>query len=104
MGFFVWDFLYMLFPTVRARRGRLSTLAFSYVNRFCMEFLYGRTGRLRAKNGGFRPGQPDRDATYLAHHIGGLLVLVPPRIYGSGCVVGILCIACGEISRGRVCH
>jgi hypothetical protein len=34
-----------------------STFAFSYVNLFCMAFLYGRAGCLTAKNGGFRPGQ-----------------------------------------------
>ena len=32
------------------------TLAFSTVNRFSMVVLYGRDGRLTAKNGGFRPG------------------------------------------------
>ena len=32
-------------------------LAVSYVNRFSMALMYGRTGRLTAKNGGFRPGQ-----------------------------------------------
>jgi hypothetical protein len=33
---------------------------FPYVNRFCMELLYGRAGRLTTKNGGFRPGQRRR--------------------------------------------
>ena len=42
---------------VRAVPGRLSAIAFSCVNRFCMGFLYGRAGRLTAENGGFRPGQ-----------------------------------------------
>ena len=28
---------------------------FPIANRFCMAFLYGRAGRLTAKNGGFRP-------------------------------------------------
>jgi hypothetical protein len=32
-------------------------LFFPDVNRFCMALLYGRAGRLTAKNGGFRPGQ-----------------------------------------------
>jgi hypothetical protein len=31
------------------------SLAFSYENPFCMGLLYGRTGRLSAQNGGFRP-------------------------------------------------
>ena len=30
---------------------------FPYENPFCMGLLYGRAGRLTAKNGGFRPGQ-----------------------------------------------
>ena len=56
--------------TVRARPGRLSALAaFSYENPFCMGLLYGRAGRLTAKNGGFRRGQcpnptGDADAKY----------------------------------------
>jgi hypothetical protein len=33
------------------------SFAFSLVNRFCMGLLYGRAGRLTAKNGGFRSGQ-----------------------------------------------
>jgi hypothetical protein len=37
--------------------GRLTPLAFAYVNRFSMVLLYGRTGCLTAKSGGFRPGQ-----------------------------------------------
>jgi hypothetical protein len=44
-------------PTVRARPGRLSVLAVSTVNRFCVGLLYGRAGRLTAQNGGSRPGQ-----------------------------------------------
>jgi hypothetical protein len=31
------------------------------LNRFCMAALYGRAGRLTAKNGGFRPGQKRGD-------------------------------------------
>jgi hypothetical protein len=41
-------------------RGGYAPLAFSYVNRFCMGLLYGRAGRLTAKNGGFRRGQGGR--------------------------------------------
>jgi hypothetical protein len=41
-------------------RGAQAPLAFSAVNRFCMERLYGCVGRLTAENGGFRPGQPLR--------------------------------------------
>jgi hypothetical protein len=44
------------FLPVRALSGVQAPLAFSIVNRFCMAVLYGRTGRLIAKNGGFRPG------------------------------------------------
>jgi hypothetical protein len=44
-------------PNCPGRRGRLTPLAFPYVNRFCMALLYGRAGRLTAKTGGFRPGQ-----------------------------------------------
>ena len=40
---------------VRAAQGAYAPLAFSTVNRFCMALLYGRAGRLTAKNGGFRP-------------------------------------------------
>ena len=42
---------------VLALRGVQAPLAFSYVHRFSMALLYGRAGRLTAKNGGFRPGQ-----------------------------------------------
>ena len=37
--------------------GGEAPLAFPCVNRFCMGLLYGRAGRLNAKNGGFRRGQ-----------------------------------------------
>jgi hypothetical protein len=43
--------------TVRARTKRLSALSIPIVDRFCVAFLYGRAGRLIAKNGGVRPGQ-----------------------------------------------
>ena len=43
-------------PTVRARPGRLTTLAFPRADRFCVARLYGRAGRLTAESGGFRPG------------------------------------------------
>jgi hypothetical protein len=43
--------------TVRPREGVQAPLAFSVVNRVCVAFLYGCTGCLIAKNGGFRPGQ-----------------------------------------------
>jgi hypothetical protein len=43
--------------SVRAALGRLTPLAFSYENPFCIGLLYGRTGRLTAENGGFRLGQ-----------------------------------------------
>ena len=37
--------------------GPVGDLSVSYLNRFCMALLYGRAGRLTAKNGGFRRGQ-----------------------------------------------
>jgi hypothetical protein len=43
--------------TVRPREGVQAPLAFSVVNRVCVACLYGCTGCLTAKNGGFRPGQ-----------------------------------------------
>jgi hypothetical protein len=50
------------FLTVRARQLAIAkafaiAFAFSTMNRFSMARLYGRAGRLTAKNGGFRPGQ-----------------------------------------------
>ena len=47
-----------LYVTVRALRGVYAPLAFYYVNRFSMALLYGPAGRVTAKNGVFRPGQP----------------------------------------------
>jgi hypothetical protein len=41
-------------------RGGEAPSTFSAVNRFRMGRLYGRAGRLTAKNGGLRPGQPGR--------------------------------------------
>jgi hypothetical protein len=38
-----------------APQGRLRALAFPVVNLFFVAFLYGRAGRLAAKNGGFWP-------------------------------------------------
>jgi hypothetical protein len=38
-------------------RGGEAPLAFSYENPFCVGVLYGRTERLTAQNGDFRPGQ-----------------------------------------------
>ena len=38
-------------------RGGYAPLAFPTVDLLSMELLYGRAGRLTAKNGGFRPGQ-----------------------------------------------
>jgi predicted outer membrane repeat protein len=46
--------------TVRAHPRRLSALSVPILNRFSMTLLYGRAGRLIAKNGGFRPGQVKR--------------------------------------------
>ena len=40
----------------RPREGVYAPFAFPIVNWFCMALLYRRTGRLAAKNGGFRPG------------------------------------------------
>jgi hypothetical protein len=42
--------------TVRPPPPCQAPFAFSYVNRFSMERLYGRAGRLTAENGGSRPG------------------------------------------------
>ena len=39
-------------------RGGYAPLAFPTVDLLSMELLYGRAGRLTAKNGGLRPGQP----------------------------------------------
>jgi hypothetical protein len=47
----------------RPRPGAVDApLAFSYVNRFCMGLVYGRAGRLTAKNGGFRPRRAGGDS------------------------------------------
>jgi hypothetical protein len=42
--------------------------AFSYVNMFCIAFLYGHTGRLTAKNVGFRRRPADRVAAAPGDH------------------------------------
>ena len=44
-------------PRSGPARGGEAPLAFPILNRFCLAFLYGRAGRLRAQNGGSRPGQ-----------------------------------------------
>jgi hypothetical protein len=42
---------------VRANPGRLSAPSVSQCKSVCMGILFGRAGRLTAKNGDFRPGQ-----------------------------------------------
>ena len=51
--------------SVRARRGVSVPLAFPYVNRFSMAFLYGCAGRLTAKMAVSGPGSPT-PARYIA--------------------------------------
>eukprot|EP01052_Picozoa_sp_SAG31_P038592 SAG31_NODE_5187_length_2691_cov_1.244890_1_plen_203_part_00 len=41
----------------------------------------------------------DRDPLNIAHHVGGLLALLPARVSGYGCALGVVCIALGEVSN-----